>query len=200
MGDRHETSTSAICWAIYYLVKFPGQQATLRKEIYNLVPDPSVGIDGDTAAKLSKVRNFVHEVLRVRPPLNLLMREAAKDTILGDTFVPAGTEVLVSMSDFNTREEYWGPTAAEFDPDRWEGVDLHTGAVAKNYGFMTFNQGPRNCVGKEFAFNEVVVTLAGLIGQFEFGYVEGEHMHKVQDGVTGKPFGGIKTTVKVLDW
>lgn len=107
---------------------------------------------------------------------------------------------MLSVSAFNKSPSFWGPTAGEFDPDRWDDDKAHGGAVASNYGFLSFIQGPRNCIGKEFAFNEFVVLVAGLVGQFEFVEVEGEHMHKVVDGVTARPFGGMKAGVRVLEW
>jgi cytochrome P450 len=59
---------------------------------------------------------------------------------------------------------YWGPTADEFNPDRW-------GDLPETYttnAFMTFLQGPRGCVGRKFAETEMKTILCCLMSLYDF--------------------------------
>ncbi|KAK6820869.1 hypothetical protein PG995_003485 [Apiospora arundinis] len=60
--------------------------------------------------------------------------------------------------------EYWGKTANEFDPDRWD--DLPKSYTAN--AFMTFLQGPRGCIGRKFAETEMKILLCCVLSMYEF--------------------------------
>jgi len=59
----------------------------------------------------------------------------------------------------------WGDDADVFDPDRW---DRLAGDATSPYAIGTFTNGPRICIGKNFAVLEMKVILAALVRGFAF--------------------------------
>jgi cytochrome P450 len=50
------------------------------------------------------------------------------------------------------RKDLWGPTAEEFDPDRFLDERLRKYVLANPYCFLPFNAGPRVCLGQQVRF------------------------------------------------
>nr|TKW19428.1 hypothetical protein SEVIR_4G019200v2 [Setaria viridis] len=60
----------------------------------------------------------------------------------------------------------WGEDAEDFRPERW----LVNGVFQQEspYKFVSFNAGPRICLGKEFAYRQMKIVAATLIHFFRF--------------------------------
>ena len=94
-------------------------------------------------------------------------------TIAGEA-IPPGTLLVNSFYATNRATKNWGPDAATFRPERWLGS-----SEAKAYGgakdrsaFSTFSHGAKSCIGYKFAHFEMLVFLAGLVGSFEWEFVD----------------------------
>ena len=85
--------------------------------------------------------NVCRESLRYIPPIPMTVREALNDDVLGGYFVPKGTTVYVLANAINRLPSYWGETADEFLPDRWDDLPPTFSPNA----YMTFLQGIRGC-------------------------------------------------------
>lgn len=59
---------------------------------------------------------------------------------------------------------YWGPDADSFRPERW----LEMCSAPSPYSYLSFNAGPRLCLGQRLAEIEGVYVLAGLLARFRF--------------------------------
>lgn len=57
------------------------------------------------------------------------------------------------------REDFYGPDAHVYRPERW--VDLRPG-----WEYLPFNGGPRICVGQQFALIEAAYVTIRLVQQF----------------------------------
>ena len=60
------------------------------------------------------------------------------------------TPPLSSLQYMNRSKELWGPTADEFDPERWRNVPEQAKAAGFPLHLLTFIEGPRGCVGNRF--------------------------------------------------
>lgn len=128
-----------------------------------------------------------NESLRLMPPLPTTNRVALRDTTIAGQPVPVGTKLFTSAYSANRLEALWGPDAETWDPDRWlrpltdqagaagtpvrPGVPkgLHTGAATgTNVGFLSFNHGPRKCIGHIYSQAKIRAFLAAIVGRFEF--------------------------------
>jgi cytochrome P450 len=202
----HETTATAMVWAMYLLCKHQDIQKKLRGEIRSKLP--SLGSD-ITAADVDSC-HYLHavctEVLRLWAPVSLTLREAAHDTSIQGQFVPKGTNVILAPWAINASTHLWGPDALEFKPERWldaDGKANNKGSAASNFSFLTFLHGPRSCIGQKFAQAEFECLLAAWVGKFETNFEEGSALAKgefeIQGGITQKPKGGVWVQLKELD-
>ena len=194
-----ETTATAVTWAIYLLSlpKRRHMQERLRAEIYSHFPDglPET-VTYEALESLKYMRNVMMEVLRLRPPLTVTLRQAAHDTTLGGEFVPKGTYIVLALQAMNRSLELWGEDADEFNPNRWEKP------VGNNLSFLAFMSGPRGCIGSLFAKVEFKCLLMALLGSFEFEEAEEFKGREPAIGgnITQKPVGGIPVCVRKVRW
>jgi cytochrome P450 len=172
LGAGHDTTATGVAWTLHLLAKYPKIQSRLREEIRQYMPwlfhkktryDP-IELAKVDADQLPYLDNVCRESLRYIPPIPMTVRESINDDKLGPYFIPGGTIVYVLANSINRLPLYWGPTADEFDPDRWEDLP---GTYTKN-AFMTFLQGPRGCIGRKFAETEMKVILCCLLSLYTF--------------------------------
>ncbi len=155
----HETSASALGWALYLLATHPEVQERVAAEAGALQRE--FGVVGG----LRFTRDVFREALRLYPPVPMLVREAAGPEEFRGRKVKRGAQVVISPWHLHRHERLWERPDA-FDPDRWAG-DVPQG------GYLPFSRGPRVCPGAGFAMLEGTLLLAHLVRAFRFQAVEG---------------------------
>ncbi|KAI1386568.1 cytochrome P450 [Hypoxylon trugodes] len=210
LAAGHETTASAMTWAIYLLSKYPDIQKRLRAEIRERLPP----IDSDQEVTSLEIDHMPYlnavcnEVLRYYAPVPLTRREAAVDTEILGQKVPKGTSIMLSPWATNFDPNLWGPDAHEFNPDRWmpKGPDDKRGAsggASSNYAFLTFLHGPRSCIGLAFARAEFACLLATWAGRFEFALKNKEEIDErkivIKGGITARPHNGMHVYATIVD-
>ncbi|KAH8687403.1 cytochrome P450 [Tricladium varicosporioides] len=205
LGAGHDTTATGVAWTLHLLSKHPEIQSRLRDEIKTNMPflfDPKTRYDPTALAKadadlLPYLDNVCRESLRYIPPIPMTVRQSVGDNVLGKYKVPGGTVIYVLANAINRLPMYWGPTADEFDPDRWDQLpETYT-----TNAFMTFLQGPRGCVGKKFAETEMKIILCSLLSAFTFARdesVEDPESLKMWRLVL-RPRDGVSLKVDILD-
>lgn len=153
----HETTATALTWALVLLSDAPEVLDRLRTEVDDV-------LDGDRAAlddlpSLPYTQAVAKEVLRLRPPAGALFREPTHDVTLGDHLVPAGTMVVLPQFALHTDPRYFDRPAT-FRPERWDG---HLEAEIPDYAYFPFGGGKRHCIGMRFADLELRLVLATLV-------------------------------------
>ncbi|KAF9767526.1 Cytochrome P450 monooxygenase fum15 [Fusarium sp. DS 682] len=129
LAAGHETTATALTWAIYILCKQPKVQTRLREEIKSHFPNPKTSPRSEKISsttlqeaidfKLPYLNAVCLEVLRNFAPIPLTMREATCHTTILQTTVPAGTRIILAPRVTNRDSALWGPDANNFNPDRW---------------------------------------------------------------------------------
>ncbi len=99
--------------------------------------------------------NVIEECLRLYPPLWLMSRKAVRDDMLGEYFVPAGTEIFISPYLIQRSPQLW-ETPDWFDPDR---LMSKPGRERHELSLCPFGAGPRKCIGDYFARVEIQTHL-----------------------------------------
>ena len=202
LAAGHETTATAMTWAIYLLCKHLEVQTKLREEVRSILPSPDTNdpLLPQTLESCSYLYAVCNEVLRVYAPVPILIREAVHDTTLMGHQVPKGTKILNCPWAVNTSVALWGPDAAEFKPDRWVGPGKANNAGAQsNYAFLTFLHGPRSCIGQAFAKAEFACLLAALVGRLDFQLKDTEMKIEIKGGITARPRDGLNVLMKPLD-
>ncbi|KAL8636826.1 MAG: hypothetical protein Q9228_005825 [Teloschistes exilis] len=211
LAAGHETSASALTWAIYLLAKHPDIQARLRDELtHSSLPHPSddptssAVVTAETIEKLPYLNAVCREVLRLFPPVSVTIRVAVRDTSVCDQVIPQGTTIMIPPWAVNANPALWGDDAGEFNPERWLVVanekPVTTLAEGKgggtNYNFLTFLHGPRSCIGQSFAVGELKCLVAAWVGAFETRLKDVEFVPVVKGGITAKPKDGLHVRVR----
>ncbi|KAF3017387.1 hypothetical protein E8E14_001082 [Neopestalotiopsis sp. 37M] len=210
LAAGHETTASAMTWAVYMLSRYPEVQKRLRQEIREHLPSPDVDQDVDSLQidRLTYLNAVCNEVLRYYPPVPMTVRETVRDTSILGHPVPKGVRVILAPAAVNLDREQWGPDAGEFNPERWIPKDeadksAASGGASNNYSYMTFLHGPRSCIGASFAKAEFACLLAQWVGRFEFElYNKEEHDEAkvlIKGGITARPAKGMYVYAKVID-
>jgi cytochrome P450 len=151
----HETSASALAWALLMLALHPEVQERVAAEVA-AVGELSFG----SLSRLRLTRDVFREVLRLYPPVPMMVREARQAERFREREVAPGAQVVLSPWHVHRHERLWDRPDA-FDPDRWQG-EVPKGA------YLPFSAGPRVCPGAGFAMIEGVLMLAALVGRFRF--------------------------------
>ncbi|KAK9236620.1 cytochrome P450 [Lipomyces kononenkoae] len=160
----HETTAGLISWSIFTLAKHMEVQEKLRAEVRAVFPDGLEQIDNsEKVDSLKYLNNVVRELLRINPPVISTSREASKDVVVDGQTIYKGTDINISIKGLNYSKKLWGPDAYEFDPDRWNGRQADNA-----YAYLTFLQGPRVCLGKQFAELEFKYVLASFVARYKF--------------------------------
>ncbi|KAM0260544.1 hypothetical protein ACHAPA_010230 [Fusarium lateritium] len=204
LAAGHETTSSALTWACYLLTKNPEIQAKVREEVKNAMPEDLENNMGDLAGILEQLpylNGVMHETLRLYPTVPMTMRQAIRDTRIGDQFIPEGTDIIVSIWYINRSPVIWGADAAEFRPERWitsDGKPNQNGGASSNYNFLTFLHGPRSCIGQGFAKAEMRCLLATMVRSFEWTLAMDDGLVMPRGVITIKPENGMYLNLKPL--
>jgi cytochrome P450 len=203
LAAGHETTASAMTWAVYLLCKHPDVQTRLRQEVREKLPalsDSSVEMASQDIDGLAYMNAVLNETMRIFPPVPLTLRETAHDTTIAGHFIPKATTVVICPWAINTSVDLWGDDAKEFNPDRWMGQGkANTGGADSNYAVTTFLHGPRSCIGKDFAKAEFACLMAAFVGRYEFELEDKSWELKIQGGITARPKGGLRIRLKEVD-
>ena len=137
----HETTATALSWAVDLLQRNPAVLARLRAD--------------DDPEYLDAV---IREVLRIRPVVPVVGRTVTEPVRIGEHEIPAGTDLAVAMIVTHHREDVF-PEPARFRPERFLG---DAASEVPSYGWLPFGGGVRRCIGASFAQFEMATILRVL--------------------------------------
>ncbi len=158
----HETSASALAWALYCLACDPEAQAAVRAEVLDVAGAGPIAFSD--VPKLRFTRDVFREVLRLYPPVPMMVRETTKCEVFRDTSLKPGSLCMISPWYMQRHRAQWYMPDV-FDPWRWQ--DEETRHVARG-AYFPFSKGARVCTGAGFAMLEGVLLLAMLTRAFHF--------------------------------
>ncbi|MBK0328383.1 cytochrome P450 [Rhodobacteraceae bacterium F11138] len=161
----HETSASALSWALYLLALYPEWQDRVAAEAQALEPDSDFAAMGQL--KISK--DVFREAMRLYPPVPMMVREATCPQRFRDRDVPAGAQLVLSPWHLHRHTRLW-QNPDDFDPDRWTSEN---GKQCQRTAYIPFSAGPRACPGAGFAMIEGPLLLSTLMRQFRVSPLKG---------------------------
>ena len=159
----HETSASALAWGLYLLAQNQGIQDQVAGEGAALGAEPQFG----DLSKLRLTRDVFREVLRLYPPVPMMVRQILRAETFRGRLLRRGAQIVLSPWHLHRHERIWDNPDG-FDPARWQNPDTK---AAQRDGYMPFSAGPRVCTGAGFAMVEGVLLLALLTRAFRFTLV-----------------------------
>ncbi|MFE3579285.1 cytochrome P450 [Streptomyces vinaceus] len=164
-----ETTAATIVWAQRMIGAHPHIAARLRRELHTVL-DGALP-DHEHLSALKFTRQILTETLRLYPPGWFLTRTAATDTALGETHVPAGTEILFSPYALHRNARVF-PRPHTFDPDRWHPSRV---TIQQRQGFFAFGAGRRKCIGDAFGMAAATLALAVINSRWNLRHPAAPH-------------------------
>ncbi|MBD3787541.1 MAG: cytochrome P450 [Sphingomonadales bacterium] len=163
----HETSASALAWALYLLATHPEWQdriaAEAATEIGAEIPYFSI------LNRLKLSRAAFREAMRLYPPVPMMVREATRPETFRARAVCPQAQIVLSPWHLHRHERIWDNPDA-FDPARWE---TENGRDGLRRAYIPFSAGPRVCPGAGFAMAEGPLLLSMITRAFRITPVPG---------------------------
>lgn len=161
----HETSASALAWALWLLAANPDWQDRAAAEAAALGGTPDLAALG----RMRVIRDIFRETLRLYPPVPMMVRETRCPETLRGRPVRPGAQIVLSPWHLHRHERLWA-APDDFDPGRWA---TEAGRESARRAYIPFSAGPRVCTGAAFAMAEGVLILAHLLRAWRFARIPG---------------------------
>ncbi|APX11400.1 cytochrome [Tateyamaria omphalii] len=160
----HETSASALAWALYLMALYPEWQDKVAEEAEALRD-----CDFAVMSQLPVTRDVFRETLRLYPPVPMMVREATCPERFRDRDVRRGSQLVLSPWHLHRHERLW-ERPDDFDPGRWQ---TENGRACGRDAYIPFSAGARVCTGAGFAMVEGPLILARVLRDMAVSPVEG---------------------------
>jgi cytochrome P450 len=176
LAAGHETTATALTWALYWIHKFPGVRERLLEEFRTIDPNDHVGF-----SRLPYLNAVCSETLRIYPVGMLTFPRVTTSTIdvMGYSLRP-GTVVLGAIYLTHRRKEIY-PEPEQFRPERF--LERRFSA----YEYLPFGGGARRCIGMAFAQFEMKLVIRRILSSVELALTESRPVRPTRRGLTAGP-------------
>jgi cytochrome P450 len=168
----HETTATALSWAVELLARHPAELDRLETEV----------AAGEGDEYLDAV---IKETLRLRPVIALVLRKLVEPMEIGGRLLPAGVSVAPSIYLVHRNPDVY-PEPERFRPERF--IEQPPGT----YTWIPFGGGVRRCLGAAFAEFEMAVVLKELVARRSLRPARDEPEHSVRSTITNVPSRGAE--------
>jgi unspecific monooxygenase len=180
----HETTATAMAWALYWIHRLPPVEQALRAELESLGPNP----EPMAIARLPYLNAVCSETLRIYPVAPIVTPRISKQpvTVDGHTFEP-GTFLTPCIYLVHHRPDLY-PEPDQFQPERF------LERTFSPYEYFPFGGSNRRCIGAAFALFEMKLALAKILSQYRLALAD-ETVQPTRRGVTIAPKGGVRLII-----
>jgi cytochrome P450 len=166
----HETTATALTWALYWIHKFPKVREQLLAEIDSA--------ETGALSKLPYLNAVCCETLRIYPVGMLTFPRVTTSTVevMGYSLEP-GTVVVGAIYLTHHRKEIY-PEPDHFKPERF--LERRFSA----FEYLPFGGGARRCIGMAFAQFEMKLVINRILSRFELALADKRPVRPVRRGLT----------------
>ncbi|GFE71350.1 cytochrome P450 [Chroococcus sp. FPU101] len=182
----HETTASALTWALYWVYSLPTVKDKLRFELSSLGENASLS----DIAKLPYLGAVCSETLRIYPVAMIGFPRILKKPfdLMGYHFNER-TVLSPCVYLVHQREDLY-PEPKTFKPERFLQRQYSP------YEYFPFGGGSRRCIGMSLAMLEMKLILAAIVSRFELTLTTSRPLQPVRRGLTLAPPANFKLKVK----
>jgi len=183
----HETTSSALSWALIELAKNTAIQERMFQEISKVVGKDRIPTF-DEIDSLIQVDNFISENLRHHPPApSVSSRVTNVNLEYNGQIIPKGSLLGFNIYNIHHHPDHWKDPFT-FNPDRFsaENTKGH-----HKFCYLPFSLGPRMCLGNTFSLIEQRLFLTRLLQKFQVSMPEN---HELCTTYASRGVGGPEST------
>jgi cytochrome P450 len=173
----HETTATALTWALYWIHKFPTVRQQLLKELQALEGP----LDPSALFRLPYLNAVCCETLRIYPVGMLTFSRVTKSRVeLMGCSLEADTIVVGCIFLAHHRQEVY-PDPDEFKPERF---------LERRYSpfeYLPFGGGVRRCIGMAFAQFEMKLVISSILSNLDLALVDSRSVRPLRRGLTAGP-------------
>ncbi|EOA14698.1 hypothetical protein CARUB_v10027973mg [Capsella rubella] len=161
------TTFTLLEWTMTELMRRPEYMKKLKDDICSASPrKDTLYVSEEEVEKMSYLKAVIKEVLRLHPPVPIILRGLCEDVNLKGYDIAAGTQVIISAWAIQRDTATWGLDAEEFRPERH--LDSPVEFEGQDFMYIPFGSGRRRCPGIRFGLAMAEVTLANLVKRFDW--------------------------------
>jgi len=181
----HETTATAMAWALYWTHYQPEVGNKILQELDTLGDSP----DPMSIFRLPYLTAVCNETLRIYPVAMLTFPRVVQESVelLGYKLEP-GTNIVGSMYLIHHREDLY-PEPKQFKPERFLERQFSP------YEFIPFGGGARRCIGDALAQFEMKLVLATILSRYQLALADNQPETPQRRGVTLAPARGVKMVI-----
>jgi len=183
----HETTASALAWALYWIAALPEVRSKLLVELETVkseaAPDPV------TISRLPYLSAICQETLRLYPiAISAFPRVVKQPMQIAGYDLEAGTVIMPSIYLAHHRAAVY-PEPKQFRPERFLERQFSP------YEYLPFGGGDRRCIGSAFALFEMKLVLFQILSNFELTLVNSQPIRPIRRGLTVAPSDRLRMQV-----
>ncbi|MDA7963148.1 cytochrome P450 [Ruegeria sp.] len=161
----HETSANALAWGYYLLALNPDMQNRIRAEILSVSQDNP--IEFEHLEKMPLLRAHIKETLRLYPSAAFFARDAADSVEIKGIQIEKGDALFYPVYSLHRNDQLW-EAPNQYRPERFMGAPIPRGQ------YIPFGDGPRICIGAQYAETEIMVLMASVLRRVNFSFTDTE--------------------------
>jgi cytochrome P450 len=188
----HETTALALAFTFYLLAQHPQAETRLLQELDEVLQG-RLPTSGDVP-RLRYAEWVVRESLRLYPPAPGIGREALADCEIGGYPIRKGAQISLVQWVVH-RDPRWFDDPDTFKPERW---DNDLARRIPRCAYFPFGDGPRICIGSQFAMMETILVLCTIAQRFRLALAPRFQL-ELLPSITLRPKRGLLMTVEARE-
>jgi len=202
----HETTSGLLSFAFYQLLKHPEAYRKAQQEVDQVVGTGPLRaehlsklpyLNGVSVSRLSCLvasrpltasPQVLRETLRLSATIPIFALASLKDQVIGGKYwIRKGQPIGVLLAKSHLDPAVFGEDVNEFHPERM--TDENFERLQKEFPncWKPFGNGMRGCIGRAFAWQEALLTMAMLLQNFNFRMEDPNYQLAIKETLTLKP-------------
>ncbi|XP_055541949.1 cytochrome P450 4C1-like [Wyeomyia smithii] len=156
----NETTATTVANTLLLVAMHPQVQDKLVAELETVFGNNRDQITSEQLQQLKYMEIVLKESMRLFPVTTILGRKTCNEVQLDQITIPAGVNIAIDVFNIHRDSHNWGSDADKFIPERFLQSQHHP------FAFLGFSAGPRNCIGKRYAWISMKIILVGVLQRF----------------------------------
>ncbi|KAL0278240.1 UNVERIFIED_CONTAM: hypothetical protein PYX00_000111 [Menopon gallinae] len=184
----YETTAATISFVLVMLGIYQDVQDKVYEEVVAM-QDMLKGreLEAEDLVRFEYMDRVIKETLRLYPVGPVIFREASSDLKLTTCTIPKGASIAVVILSTHRDPSIWNEPN-KFNPDNFlpENVEKR-----HPYAYIPFSAGPRNCIGKKYAYLSMRVMIYHILSKYRIFCDKKIEDLRLKSEVTLKMSGGF---------